>query len=124
MNNWGANHGAFNYGHIGADLITLRVDAAHPRLHAQRAEDDKIFRPSAWAAFGIRIREGVGLPRLQKLRRPVQIEPESESAIAVRALRDSPNPANVPRIVRFSGRFHTLPLCTGAPPHEPTDAHD
>ena len=23
MNNWGANHGAFSYGHIGADLITL-----------------------------------------------------------------------------------------------------
>lgn len=23
MNNWGANHGATSYGHIGADLITL-----------------------------------------------------------------------------------------------------
>ena len=23
MNNWGANHGAISYGHIGADLITL-----------------------------------------------------------------------------------------------------
>lgn len=23
MNNWGANHGAISYGHIGADLITM-----------------------------------------------------------------------------------------------------
>ena len=23
MNNWGANHGAISYGHIGQDLITL-----------------------------------------------------------------------------------------------------
>ena len=23
MNNWGANHGAISYGHVGADLITL-----------------------------------------------------------------------------------------------------
>ena len=23
MNNWGANHGAISYGHIGADLISL-----------------------------------------------------------------------------------------------------
>ena len=37
MANWGANHGAFNYGHIGADLITMAVDAADSGLHAQRA---------------------------------------------------------------------------------------
>ncbi len=37
MNNWGANHGAIGYGHIGADLISLCLDAAHPGLHAQRA---------------------------------------------------------------------------------------
>ena len=23
MQNWGANHGAISYGHVGADLITL-----------------------------------------------------------------------------------------------------
>ena len=37
MNAWGANHGAFSYGHVGADLIALAVAAADPRLHAQRA---------------------------------------------------------------------------------------
>ena len=36
MNNWGANHGAFIYGHIGADLITLARMLRIPGVHAQR----------------------------------------------------------------------------------------
>ena len=45
MNNWGANHGAISYGHIGADLITLAC------MH--NVDDAKIFRPAAWNAFGM-----------------------------------------------------------------------
>ena len=52
MNNWGANHGAISYGHIGADLITmcsmLRIPVA---MHNVTVE--KIFRPAAWNAFGM-----------------------------------------------------------------------
>jgi L-fucose isomerase len=52
MNNWGANHGAFSYGHIGADLITLASMLRIPVcMHNVDAAD--VFRPSAWAAFGM-----------------------------------------------------------------------
>lgn len=52
MANWGANHGAFSYGHIGADLITLASMLRIPVCMHNVAED-KIFRPSTWAAFGM-----------------------------------------------------------------------
>ena len=51
MNNWGANHGAFSYGHIGADLITLASMLRIP-VFMHNVPDDKVFRPSAWTAFG------------------------------------------------------------------------
>jgi len=51
MYNWGANHGAFSYGHIGADLITLAAILRIPvAMHNVAAE--RIFRPSMWGAFG------------------------------------------------------------------------
>ena len=57
MNNWGANHGAISYGHVGADLITmasmLRIPVA---LH--NVPDEKIFRPACWGAFGTKDLEG------------------------------------------------------------------
>lgn len=52
MNNWGANHGAFSYGHIGADLITLASMLRIPVCMHNVAESN-IFRPSAWASFGM-----------------------------------------------------------------------
>ncbi len=52
MNNWGANHGAFSYGHIGADLITLASMLRIP-VCMHNVERENIFRPSAWAAFGM-----------------------------------------------------------------------
>ncbi len=52
MNNWGANHGAISYGHIGADLITLASMLRIP-VCMHNVEDDKIFRPAAWNAFGM-----------------------------------------------------------------------
>ena len=52
MNAWGANHGAISYGHIGTDLITLASMLRIP-VSMHNVDDEKIFRPSAWAAFGM-----------------------------------------------------------------------
>ena len=51
MANWGANHGAFSYGHIGADLITLASMLRIP-VCMHNVPQDQIFRPSSWSAFG------------------------------------------------------------------------
>ncbi|MDR2559227.1 MAG: L-fucose isomerase [Oscillospiraceae bacterium] len=52
MANWGANHGSFTYGHIGADLITLASMLRIPVSMHNVAEKDRIFRPHSWSAFG------------------------------------------------------------------------
>lgn len=52
MNNWGANHGAISYGHIGADIITLASILRIP-VCMHNVPQEKIFRPSAWNAFGM-----------------------------------------------------------------------
>jgi len=51
MANWGANHAAIHYGHIGADLITLASMLRIP-VNMHNVEESDIFRPSAWNAFG------------------------------------------------------------------------
>ncbi len=52
MNNWGANHGAISYGHIGADLITMCSMLRIP-VCMHNVDEDKIYRPAAWNAFGM-----------------------------------------------------------------------
>ncbi|MEO1012093.1 MAG: L-fucose isomerase [Bacteroidota bacterium] len=52
MNNWGANHGAISYGHMGRDLITLASMLRIPVCMHNIAEEH-IFRPSAWNSFGM-----------------------------------------------------------------------
>jgi L-fucose isomerase len=52
MNNWGANHGAISYGHIGADLITLCSMLRIP-VCMHNVPEEKILRPAAWNAFGM-----------------------------------------------------------------------
>ncbi|MCM1071532.1 MAG: L-fucose isomerase [Alistipes timonensis] len=52
MNNWGANHGAISYGHIGQDLITLASMLRIP-VCMHNVDDDLLFRPAAWNAFGM-----------------------------------------------------------------------
>ncbi len=52
MANWGANHGAISYGHIGADLITLASILRIP-VCLHNVPEETIFRPSAWNAFGM-----------------------------------------------------------------------
>ena len=51
MANWGANHGAISYGHIGAELITLASMLRIP-VYMHNVPEERIFRPHAWAAFG------------------------------------------------------------------------
>ncbi len=52
MNNWGANHGAISYGHIGADIITLCSMLRIP-VCMHNVPEEKIFRPASWNAFGM-----------------------------------------------------------------------
>lgn len=51
MNNWGSNHGVLNYGHIGDTFITLASMLRIP-VSMHNVPEERIFRPSAWAAFG------------------------------------------------------------------------
>ncbi|HET8736254.1 MAG TPA: L-fucose isomerase [Pricia sp.] len=51
MNSWGSNHGAISYGHIGHNLITLAAMLRIP-VCMHNVEEERIFRPSAWNAFG------------------------------------------------------------------------
>jgi L-fucose isomerase len=57
MSNWGANHCAFSCGHIGSDLITLAAMLRIP-VYMHNVPEEKVFRPSAWAAFGANEPEG------------------------------------------------------------------
>jgi len=51
MANWGANHGAISYGHIGDKLITLASMLRLP-VNMHNVSEERIFRPSVWSAFG------------------------------------------------------------------------
>lgn len=57
MNNWGANHGALSYGHVGDLFITLASMLRIP-VAMHNVSEDRIFRPSAWTAFGTNDLEG------------------------------------------------------------------
>lgn len=52
MANWGSNHGAISFGHIGADLITLASMLRIP-VCMHNVGQERIFRPSGWSAFGM-----------------------------------------------------------------------
>jgi L-fucose isomerase len=52
MANWGANHGAFSYGHYGDQMITLCSMLRIP-VNMHNVPDEKIFRPSAWNMMGM-----------------------------------------------------------------------
>ncbi len=51
MNNWGSNHGAISYGHIGDQLITLASMLRIP-VNMHNVAEERIFRPDAWNLFG------------------------------------------------------------------------
>jgi L-fucose isomerase len=44
MNNWGANHGAISYGHIGGDLISLASLLRIP-VDMHNVPQERVFRP-------------------------------------------------------------------------------
>jgi L-fucose isomerase len=50
MANWGSNHGAFVYGHIGKDLITLASMLRIP-VSLHNVDKNDLLRPHAWSAF-------------------------------------------------------------------------
>jgi L-fucose isomerase len=52
MANWGANHGAVSFGHIGADLVSLASLLRIP-VSMHNLPEEQVFRPSAWSAFGM-----------------------------------------------------------------------
>ncbi len=51
MYNWGSNHGAISYGHIGGELLTVASMLRIP-VSMHNVGQNRIFRPSAWSAFG------------------------------------------------------------------------
>jgi len=57
MNNWGANHGALSYGHIGSQLITLASMLRIP-VYMHNVPEERVFRPSTWTAFGAQEPQG------------------------------------------------------------------
>jgi L-fucose isomerase len=52
MNNWGSNHCAVSYGHVGSGLITLASMLRIP-VCMHNVPDDRVFRPTVWTAFGV-----------------------------------------------------------------------
>lgn len=66
MAKWGANHGAFCYGHVGADFITLAAMLRIP-VCMHNVPEEKIFRPSTWNAYGTQDLEGADYRACQTL---------------------------------------------------------
>ncbi|MDU5374312.1 L-fucose isomerase, partial [Anaerococcus vaginalis] len=58
MANWGANHGATVYGHVGADFITLASMLRIP-VSLHNVEDKDVFRPQTFNGFGTKDLESV-----------------------------------------------------------------
>ena len=56
MAKWGSNHGAFVYGHIGQDLITLASMLRIP-VSMHNIEYENVFRPHCWDGFGTQDQE-------------------------------------------------------------------
>jgi len=57
MNDWGANHGSFSYGHIGEELITLAAILRIP-VNMHNVSEKDIYRPDVWNSFGTKELEG------------------------------------------------------------------
>jgi L-fucose isomerase len=57
MNNWGANHGALCYGHVGADMLTLASMLRIP-VGMHNVPQEQVFRPKDWSGFGTADLEG------------------------------------------------------------------
>ena len=51
MDKWGSNHCSISYGHVGHLLISLASMLRIP-VSMHNVEQERIFRPSYWNAFG------------------------------------------------------------------------
>ncbi len=52
MTNWGANHAAISFGHIGSELLTLASMLRIP-VSMHNVNREKIYRPDTWKLFGM-----------------------------------------------------------------------
>lgn len=57
MDAWGSNHCVMTYGHVGADFLALASTLRIP-VYMHNVEEEEVFRPSAWTAFGTADLEG------------------------------------------------------------------
>lgn len=57
MNHWGANHCVMTCGHVGHLYLTLASMLRIP-VYMHNVSEDRVFRPSAWTAFGTADLEG------------------------------------------------------------------
>jgi L-fucose isomerase len=57
MNNWGANHCVMAHGHVGHLFITLASMLRIP-VYMHNVGEERVYRPSAWRAFGTAGLEG------------------------------------------------------------------
>ena len=57
MNNWGANHCVMTAGHVGHLYLTLASMLRIP-VYMHNVEEERVFRPSSWRAFGTADLEG------------------------------------------------------------------
>ena len=57
MSQWGANHAAVCFGHVGGDLLTASAMLRIP-VSMHNVEEERVFRPAMWSAFGTGPGEG------------------------------------------------------------------
>ena len=57
MANWSAHHGAWTYGHMGTDVLTMASMMRIP-VSMHNVSDEKIYRLHSWTAFGTNDKEG------------------------------------------------------------------
>ena len=66
MDAWGSNHCVMTPGHVGADFISLAANLRIP-VYMHNLEEENIFRPSTWTAFGTSDLEAADFRACEKL---------------------------------------------------------
>ena len=66
MDAWGSNHCVMTPGHVGADFISLVANLRIP-VYMHNLEEENIFRPSTWTAFGTSDLEAADFRACEKL---------------------------------------------------------
>ena len=117
MNNWGANHGAISYGHIGGQLITLASMLRIP-VNMHNVPEERIFRPKAWSLFGTESLEAADFRACAHLRPDVPLMQRPVRA-RVSSLPE-PDRATLPGSARVPGRGPGL-ADEENPHHTPND---